>query len=127
MDIKDLGGLALTLAIAGIIISFTLLVQSEVQEEMCPSSSLDFAEYPLTNSSVGQNPVTGTYWGCCDSVNSTNSTACNMWVFSEAFNASGNAIDGVAEFSGWFVIIALAIVFAVILGIIMRYIGAGRE
>lgn len=82
-----MGGLALTLAIAGIIISFTLLVQAELSDEIS------------------------------DQAGNT----------SAAYNASADAIDGVAEFSGWFVIIALALVFAIILGIIMRYIGgAGR-
>ena len=88
MDVKDIGTMVLTMAIAGIIISFTLLVQSELGTEI--------------ENQAGTN--------------------------SYAANASTEAIKGVAEFSGWFVIIALAIVFAVILGIIVKYIGgAGRR
>jgi len=83
MDVRDLGALALTLAVAGIIISFTLLVQTELDTEI--------------TSSAGAN--------------------------SFAANASDAAIEGVAEFSNWFVIIALALVFAIILGIIVKYIG----
>jgi len=88
MDVKDIGTMVLTMAIAGIIISFTLLVQSELGTEIEEQSGNQ----------------------------------------SYAYNASTEAIKGVAEFSGWFVIIALAIVFAVILGIIVKYIGgAGRR
>jgi len=126
MDVRDLGSLALALAVAGIIISFTLLVQTEISEEMCS----DDAEYVTgyTNS-VTDNPVTGSYDGCCLTTNTTGGSTlnCTSWeADQEAFNASYNAVEGVAEFSGWFVIIALALIFSIILGVIIRNIaGAG--
>jgi len=86
VDVRDLGALALALAVAGIIISFTLLVQTEIQDEI---------------------------------ETQTNNT-------SYAYNASSDAVEGVAEFSGWFVIIALALIFSIILGVIIHNIaGAG--
>ena len=87
MDVRDISSMALVLAIAGIIVSFSLLIMDDLQTEVGEQSSTDSA----------------------------------------AYNATGEAIDGIAEFSGWFVIIALAIVFSIIVGIIVRYLGgAGR-
>jgi len=119
MDVKDLGALALTLAVAGIIISFTLLVQSELNEEMCPDGST----YVILTGEHGNqtvHPSTNMFAGCCDG---NNGTYCFGWTWDAASNASASAIEGVAEFSNWFVIIALALVFAIILGIIVKYIG----
>lgn len=87
-DIRDMGAMALTLAVTGIIISFTLLVMSEMDTEITATAGAD----------------------------------------SYAENASDDAMAGVAEFSGWFTIVALALVFSVILGIIVRYVaGAGSS
>jgi hypothetical protein len=123
MDIRDLGAMALTLAVAGIIISFTLLVMTEIDQEMCPGD--DFYVTGYTNSPAA-NPVTSGYYGCCNTQNSTGGSTlnCTTWTTgSYAVNASFSSIEGVAQFSGWFTIIALAVVFAIILGIILRYIG----
>ena len=87
MDVRDISSMALALAIAGIIVSFSLLVLADLDTEIEDQTSADSA----------------------------------------ASNATDEAIAGVAEFSDWFTIIALAIVFAIIIGIIVRYIGgAGR-
>lgn len=88
MDVRDIGALALTLAVAGIIVSFTLLVMATLQTQIGTQSS----------------------------------------THSAAYNATGSAIEGIAVFSDWFVLIALAIVFSIIIGIIVKYIGgAGNQ
>jgi len=127
MDVRDLGALALTLAVAGIIISFTLLVQQQLGEEMCPTGSAYLTlSAPQDNATV--HTKTSLNEGCC-TTGRGNASICHAWTSSAAFNASWDAEEGVAEFSEWFVIIALALVFAIILGVIVKYIGGagGRE
>jgi hypothetical protein len=129
MDVKDISAMALAMAVAGIVIAFSLLVQSQVQEETC-SATGTYGAYASSGpgaDGTAQNPVTGTFSGCCTTINSSNAADCDTWDLPDAFNASQEAIDGVGEFADWFTIIALAIVFAIIIGIIVRYIGgAGR-
>ncbi len=87
MNVSDLGGMALTLAVAGIIIAFSLLVLTDLGEEIETQTSADSA----------------------------------------ASNATDDVISGVAEFSGWFSLIAMALVFSIIIGVIVQHIGgAGR-
>jgi amino acid transporter len=88
MDVRDISAMALGLAIAGIIISFSLLVLSDLNTEIDEQTG-------VTDSAAG--------------------------------NATDEAIGGVSEFADWFTIIALAIVFAIIIGIIVRYIGGAGE
>ena len=126
MDVRDISSMALVLAIAGIIVSFSLLVMGNLQEEVCPDSASWVTS--AVNSSVLPNSITGTNNGCCTTTQyfGTNNS-CDLWLYSAAFNSTQDTIDGVGEFSSWFVIIALAIVFSIIVGIIVRYLGgAGR-
>ncbi len=116
MDVQDISSMALALAVAGIVIAFSLLVMTEIQSETCPSLST-YGSYASSNHS---NLITGTTLGCCAQINATDAAICDHWTYGAAFNASEDSIEGVGEFSDWFVIIALAIVFAIIIGIIVK-------
>ena len=126
MDVKDIAAMALALSVAGIVVSFSLLVTAELQEETCPTNTTWVTGF--TNSPTA-NTVTGNFDGCCNVINSTGGSTlnCTTWGYGAAFNATQDTTDGVGEFSDWFTIIALAIVFAIVIGIIVKYIGgAGR-
>lgn len=131
MDVKDIGALALTLGVAGIIISFTLLMQSKIQIQTCPSNSTwgeGWNNSARFTGGIGANKITNDYSGCCGFINGSAKSQgkdCNSWSYSAAFNSTGGAIEGVAIFSVWFVLIVLAVVFAIIIGIIVKYIGGG--
>ncbi len=128
MNIRDLGALALTLTVAGFIIAFALMIQSDLSSEMCPSNSTYQSGTAVENSTT-VNAETGTRSGCCSLVTSEGAGAnCTSWAYSAAFNASQQSISGVAEFSGWFGLIAMALVFAIIIGVVVKHIGgAGQQ
>lgn len=80
-DLKDI---VLSFAIVGMVIAFTLLVLSEVQEKVYDA---------------GGGGLVGN--------------------LTEAYNATGDTIDAVAEFPGWLGLLAIVIIAAIILGVLI--------
>ena len=102
--INDLLGIGMTLVVLGVGLAYGLQVMGDVREDMGDEACSGF-----WNSSVNQ---------CQDSTTNTTVISGN----DAGFNATGNAIEGVAKIPEKLPTIATVVVAAVILGVLVTYL-----
>jgi len=103
-QVQDMLPIGLTLVVLGIGIAYGLEVMEEVQDDM------------------GDSACSG-YWNTTSSqceVSATNNTV--LSANSNAYNATGDAIEGVAKLPNKLPLIVTVIVAAIIIGILVRYL-----
>jgi len=109
--IQDMLPIGMTLVILGIALAYGLEVMGETRDDIgetdCAARSDGFTSYSSTTDQC------------------TNSSGDAVSVNGNAFNASGDAIDGVAKLPEKLPTIVTVIVAAVIIGILVTYL-AGR-
>lgn len=104
-EITDLLPIGLTIVVIGIGMAYGIEVLDDTQD------------------SLGNEDCTAGYWnstsGVCQ-VSSTNQTAVSL--NGNAYNATGDALTGVAKFPAKLPLVVTVIVAAVIIGILVRYL-----
>ena len=101
-DVQDILPIGLTLAVTGIALAYGLEVTGDIRDDTC-STDGGFA--------VG---------GRCQ-VDATNVS--QGYIETTQFNATTNTITGVGKFPAKFGLIATVIVAAIVLGVVVRYLG----
>ena len=103
MNIQDLPNIAILFVIVGVVISVGLAIETDVRD------------------SLGEDDCSG-YWNTSSQtcqVSSTNSTTLSS--NTEAYNTSGDAIEGTSELSSKLPLIGLVISFSLILGVLGQF------
>ena len=118
LTVAALGSMALTIVVAAIIISMGTTILTDMEENNCPYT------YGAVNgsSTVTADPVSETYSGCCQTFGTGNSN-CTLWYSSAAYNATHQGISGMITFADWIPMIALVVVAAIVIGVIVTYLG----
>ena len=121
LSIQHLASLGILFVVAIIAISIGAQITENVAEEVCPSNST-WGHY--TNSSVyGANVETGNEWGCCWNINASDSMECINWSYGAASNTTIQGMEGLLTFAEWFGILALVLMAAIIIGVLVTYLG----
>jgi len=133
-EIQDLLPIGLTFVVAGIGLVYGLNVVGDIKSDYCGDSSLEHANgsvcYTCPNSSTNHLLTGESAGNICTNMtisatqttyeNSSNGTAGVDGGFD--FNASGDAIKGIAKFPEKMPLIATVVVAAIIIGILVRYL-----
>lgn len=121
MDLRDYGALALVLVIGAFVIAIGAEMLETGAETFCDYTYGSYNSSPY-GYAPGADPVSGSYIGCCQTINSTDN-ACTAWSDSAAYNVSFSGLDGMDTFGTWIPLIALVIVLTLIIGILIKQLG----
>jgi len=124
MNINDLVPIAVIFVVAFFALSIGSIMVEDLSENACDYTWVDTGT-PYTNSSAA-NPTTGGYWGCCQTAGST-SRNCTAWSTSYSMNASNSGAEAVYEMADWGPTLALVIIAAIIIGVLVTYLGKGKD
>ena len=127
-EVQDLLPIGLTLVVAGIGLVYGLSVMSDIKDEMCIGTRehLYNSTCYVCPNSTHSNFLTGQTTGIiCSNASSSFDNTTNVSASiggGVEFNASINAIKGVAKIPEKMPLIATVIIAAVIIGILVRYL-----
>jgi len=122
-QLSELLGIGLTLVVLGIGLAYGLEVMGDVGEDMCDGSN---EHYKLGGcyicSNATQNVWNSTNGLCYNGSLGTTRSISPSQTGSTEFNATGNAMEGVAKIPEKMPTIATVVVAAVIIGILITYL-----
>ena len=115
--------MGLVIVVAAIIISMGASILGEFATQTCTGTYVDtgVARNDL-NTSV--NPVTSSKYGCC-TAGAWNGSACTNWDTTAKTNVTQKGNVSLATFGNWIPLISLVVVAAIVIGVIVGYLGRG--
>jgi len=124
MNINTLVPLAVVFVVAAFTLSIGSTIMDDAAKTFCDGTYFTTAS-PATNSPTA-NPVTGGYWGCCDTLG-TGASNCTAWNTQGSMNATFYGSDSLNTTATWLPTLALVIIAAVIIGILITYLARGAS
>jgi len=119
--VNAIGPIALVLIVAAITISLGGEIQDNFGSVQCSNAGYTYGNFAGSDST---NPLTGNKYGCCQSVNASDSTDCDTWwTGNVAFNITDKGLDASLQLGNWLPTIALIVAAAIIIGILVVYLG----
>ena len=118
-QIQDMLPIALTLVVVGIGVSYGLNVLADIKGDLC-DYTLD--EVDGTCRSCSNEHVYNSTVNTCHQTTNASNTSAYVEQGTTEFNATGNAMTGVAKLPDKLPLIATVIVAAIIIGILVRYL-----
>jgi hypothetical protein len=125
MDVRQLGALALVIVTAAIIIGIGSQILYGLQTQQCTGNSRTWIDNTTRPNLavVATNPVTGAWYGCCNTITGTGNN-CTIWTTDiAALNVTTQGSGGLVIFSQWIPLISLVVVASIVIGVIVRYMG----
>lgn len=119
MKLGDLIVLSLLLVILGFVLAMGQTVITDLQQTQCTGGTVG-----IYSGSDSAHPDGG-YYGCCTSINASDTTDCDTWSVSYALNTSQVTLEGIDTIAGWQDTIALVIIFAVIISLLIGFVFKG--
>lgn len=118
MDIKELAGIAVAFVVTAFALAMGAGILSSLMENQC-----DYTWMAGATSSATTNPITGDYTGCCQTVGS-GTLNCSAWYAGNyALNASAEGLGALDNISSWLPTLGLVVIAAVIIGVLIFYLG----
>jgi len=115
MSVANLQGVAMAIVVAAISIAIGGSILSTLQVSQCVGT---YGTYNNTN--------IGTL--CCSSVNASNTNQClTMQEGSVAYNITGFGLTSLSTMGQWIPLLALVIIASVIIVVVIRSFGGGKE
>lgn len=122
-DVRQMGSLALVIVVSAMILGLGSSILNGLSVNDCPYTFVTNVT-PATGAVSVVNPVTGVNYGCCTTLNPAGTNNCTTWYTASAsINASAKGMTGLATFGNWLPLIALVLVAAVVISVIVRYMG----
>jgi len=119
LTVSQMGSFAVALVVVALMISIGASIMGEMQDTTCVGT---YATFNSTgNDSVGVDPVSSTYTGCCTTVDVDNE--CRSWFSSASYNSTYSGTQGLSNFGDWLPLIALVIAASIVIGIVVRHMG----
>lgn len=106
---------ALYLGIAVFAVALIIAVLAGLYTSVCTQAG--GTEGPFNQSPYGYvsvNPLTGSYTGCCSTVNSTDN-ACTAWASHAGLNTSYQGILGLGTFNDFWSVLVLIVILAIVI------------
>lgn len=123
MEIQSLVGVAVLFVVAAFVISMGATILTDLGERNCDYTWITNTSV-ATGNVIGANPVFDAYIGCCQTVSPAGSNNCTNWVTNQAaLNVSAQGNLSMAELGSWLPTLALVMVAAVIIAVLVAYLG----
>ena len=123
MNINALVPIAVVFVVAFFTISIGSVIMTDVSETFCDDTWITTAS-PAVNSSV-VNPTTDGNFGCCTTVNASDTQDCDTWNGDASSNTTSAGLKSLDELASWGPTLALVIIAAIIIGVLVTYLARG--
>lgn len=122
MTIGSLTPIAVTFVVAFFALSIGSVMLDSVHESFCDYTYYEPGEVNSTFTS-GTNPTTGAYWGCCQTTNASANSCVTWYTDSYSINTTYQGNESLIELADWGPTLALVIIAAIIIGVLITYLG----